>query len=373
VLVVALLSAVLGSAVGTAGTFALLGGNDDPVPVAEPVVRVDDDEERVAPRLEIQASDGLDRVAAVAETVLPTVVMVEVNGGGPAGAPGLSGNGSGVVYRSDGHIITNHHVISGADDVRIVFSDGSRADAEIVGSSPDNDLAVLKVEDTGDLTAIQIGDSSQVRVGELAVAVGSPFGLEGSVTAGVVSSLNRLIPVTGPGGQQFSLPNVIQTDAPINPGNSGGPLVAGDATLIGINSAILTQGGGGTNAGVGFAIPANVAVEVADQLIDQGFVRQAFLGVAGMNVNREIAERVGVDEGAIIEEVVAGTPAADAGLRPGDVIVAVDDQAIAAMDDLITEIFNLDVGDVVGITYIRDGQEETVEVTLAEKPSQTTE
>lgn len=378
--VLGLAVALIGGLVGSAAT--LLLPSQSQVAQSEPVVTEieapaeaeeapaadEDDDQDTTPRLETGAAEDEveadpDRVATVAAAVLPAVVMVEVDG-----AAGGAGNGSGVIYRTDGHIITNHHVIADAAQVRVVLSDSSRVDAEIVGSAPEQDLAVLKVEEVPDLTAIQIGESAQVRVGELAVAVGSPFGLDGSVTAGVVSSLNRQIPVTGPDGVGFVLQGVLQTDAPINPGNSGGPLVAGDATLIGVNSAILTRGGQAANAGVGFAIPANVVVEIADQLIEQGFVRQAFLGVAGITVNREIADRVGVDQGIVVEEVVEGTSAAEVGLQPGDVITALDGEPLIAMEELIADIFSRDVGEVLEITYSREGREETVEVTLGEKP-----
>jgi S1-C subfamily serine protease len=249
----------------------------------------------------------------------------------------------------------------------VLFADGERLPGEIVGTDPDTDLAVIKVE-RGGLAAISIGDSSDLRVGELAVAVGSPFGLEGTVTSGVISSLNRQIRVGGPDGAPLTLPNVIQTDAPINPGNSGGALVSGGAELIGINSAILTQGGTAANAGVGFAIPVNIATEIADQLIERGFVQHPFLGIAGTDVTREIAERVGVAEGAYVEQVVPDTPAAGAGLREGDVITAIAGEDIGSMQDLIAAVLRQEVGDAVAITYIRGGQETTAEVTLAEKP-----
>jgi putative serine protease PepD len=362
---IALLAALLGALLGTGGMLLYVEDRlvADAGPQASPIA------DTVAPKIEVNGADldGVDRVAAVAESVLPTVVQINIRGnGGPLDGV-AAGNGSGVIYRSDGHIITNNHVVAGGGRLEVLFSDGERMDAEIVGTDPETDLAVLKVARDG-LTAIQLGDSSDLRVGELAVAIGSPFGLEGTVTSGVISSLNRQIRVGAPDGTPLTLPNVIQTDAPINPGNSGGALVSGAAELIGINSAILTQGGTAANAGVGFAIPVNIAIEVADQLIERGFVQHPFLGIAGTDVSREIAERLGVDDGAYVEQVVPDTPAADAGLAEGDVITGVAGEAVGSMQDLIAAILRQEVGDDVDITYVRDGQETTARVTLAEKP-----
>ncbi|MPZ87231.1 MAG: PDZ domain-containing protein [Nitriliruptorales bacterium] len=317
-----------------------------------------------SPTIEVNGGEDLDRVAGVARAVLPSVVQVDIDGGDSAFG---TGNGSGVVYRSDGYIITNNHVVSRADGVTVVFADGSEADAEVVGTDRETDLAVLRVDRTG-MPAISVGDSSDLQAGELAVAIGSPFGLDGSVTAGVVSAVNRgPISVRGPDGERVSLYDVIQTDAPINPGNSGGPLVSGQGRLIGINSAILTGGRTPGNAGVGFAIPVGIAVETVDELISSGEVRYAFLGVQGMDVNPDVAERVGVDAGAHVDEVLSG-PAEDAGLRPGDVVTDVDGALIDSMDALVMAIRQADVGDTVSVTYRRSGEDVTVEVTLTELP-----
>ena len=359
---VAMIAALVGALLGSGAMLAYTDRRTADIPAAEPVRQ---DGDVFAPTIDVEEADGVDRVATIAAAVIPTVVQVDIEGGGPLGTG--TGNGSGVVYRSDGHIITNNHVVDGADAVEVVLSDGTRLAAEVVGTDPANDLAVLRVART-DLTAIQIGDSSSLVIGELAVAVGSPFGLEGTVTSGVVSALNRDIPVGGPGRAPMTMFNVIQTDAPINPGNSGGPLVGGDARLIGINSAILTAGGTPTNAGVGFAIPAETAVAIADELIDQGFVRHPLLGVQGGDLSEQLAERLGAEEGAYIELVQPGTPAADAGLQTDDVIVGVDDAAITSMNDLVMEIRKRAVGERVTVTYIRGGVEERVEVALAERP-----
>jgi putative serine protease PepD len=232
---IALLAALLGAVLGTAGSVAYLdtrAAEDDEA--ATPIVA----QPQEPPTIEVEGGEGFERVAAVAEAVLPSVVRVDIDAAeGPA-----SGNGSGVIYRADGHIITNHHVIAQAERLEVLFNDGTRANAEVVGSDPRNDLAVIKVDREG-LPAVRIGDSAALKVGDLAVAIGSPFGLDGSVTAGVVSALNRPIQVNDPTHGALTLPNVIQTDASINPGNSGGPLTNGDGELVGINSAILTRGG----------------------------------------------------------------------------------------------------------------------------------
>ena len=309
-----------------------------------------------------QPGGELDRVATVAAAVLPAVVQVNIDGTEDFAA--ASGNGSGVIYRADGYIVTNNHVVSGAGDLEVVFADRSAEPAQVVGTDPDNDLAVIKV-DVSDLPAIEIGDSSRLVVGQLAVAVGSPFGLEGSVTAGVISALDRPIDIRAPDGRPVRLPNVIQTDAPINPGNSGGALVGGDGRLIGINSAILTAGQP-ANAGVGFAIPASTVVDIADELIDNGFVRHPFLGVRGNTLNRETADRLGVEKGVFIEVVQEGTPAAEAGLRAGDVVVAVDGTPVESMDDLFLAVRDSEVGAAVTIDYVRNGEERTTEAVLAE-------
>ena len=358
--VIASIAALVGALVGSGAMIAYTDTRAEETPPAGTGERTGD---VFAPTLD--EGESMDRVAAIAAAVVPTVVQVDIEGGGPLGAG--TGNGSGVIYRSDGHIITNSHVVEAADSVDVVLADGTRLPAEVIGSDPANDLAVIRVE-RADLPAIQIGDSSELVIGELAIAVGSPFGLEGTVTAGVVSALNRNIPVGGPGPESLTMFNVIQTDAPINPGNSGGPLVGGDARLIGINSAILTTGGAPANAGVGFAIPVNTAVDIADELIAEGFVRHPLLGVQGSDLSEQLAERLGVSDGAYVDQVQPGTPAAEAGLQTDDVIVAVNDVPIESMSDLVLEIRNLAVGEEVTVTYIRGSAEETVQVTLAERP-----
>jgi len=352
---VVMVAALVGALAGAGGAMVATGARDDAAQGGSATVPP-------AQRRMIggDRGDDLDRVAQVAEAVLPSVVQIDV-----AGADG-AGNGSGVIYRADGYIVTNNHVAASGRSLEVVLPDGTRLPARVIGTDPDNDLAVLKVERTG-LPAIAVGDSTELHVGELAVAVGSPFGLESTVTAGVISALNRPIQVSGPGGTPVVLPNVIQTDAAINPGNSGGALVNGDAELIGINSAILTAGTA-ANAGVGFAIPVSTVVDIADDLIAQGFVEHAYLGVQGLSLTPELTERLDVDGGAYLQAIEPGAPADEAGLRPGDVIVSFDGEAIESMEELVLAVRKADVGATVEVTYIRDGERRTARITLVEKP-----
>lgn len=314
----------------------------------------------------VEEGEERGQIASVAAAVVDTVVQVNTEGG--SATTGHGGNGSGVIYRSDGYIVTNNHVVADADGLQVVLADGTELPAEVVGTDETNDLAVLRVEKTG-LPAIPIGDSSDLQVGETAIAVGSPFDLEGTVTAGVISAVNRgPIRVGVPGRGQQVMSNLIQTDAPINPGNSGGALVGTDARLIGVNAAILTRSGASGNAGVGFAIPANTVVKVADSLIEKGFVEHPFLGVEGRDVPSSEAERLGVEEGAYVDNTMKGTPAAAAGLAPDDVVVELDGEPITSMDDLIMAVRSREVGDTVTITYIREGEKRTTEAQLAKRP-----
>jgi S1-C subfamily serine protease len=360
VAVVALLAGLLGSLIGSGLTAAALRGNTTVPGPRAPVARG-----IAAPTVLAPGEGQPDRVTAIAEAVLPSVVQVDV--GGRREPHLLLGNGSGVIYRSDGFIVTNHHVVAGADEIRVRFDHGGSAPARIVGSDPVNDLAVIKV-DAADLPAIQIGDASKVRIGQLAVAVGSPFGLAGSVTAGIVSGLGRPLDITSAEGEQVHLVDAIQTDAPINPGNSGGALVGSDGKLIGINSAIFTNGQP-ANSGVGFAIASDTVVRVVDQLIATGTVHYAFLGIEGETVSPADAARLGVQDGARVDRVHPGTPAEAAGLRPDDVIIKAGGQAVASIDDLIRLLREQPVGQRVTIIYLRDRSQRSVDVVLMERPA----
>ena len=367
---IGMLGALLGAVIGTAGTLAaveFLGIAAGPrAPEAGPAVQ--------APVVE-GGSGEPTVVTAVANAVTPSVVRIDVldeqrRDGELVGVP--AGVGSGVVYRSDGYLLTNNHVVENADRVRVRFSDGEAADAEVVGTDPLTDLAVLKVERTG-LPAINLRIEPSVVVGETAIAIGSPFGLDASVTAGVVSALNRDLEVPPQNGRgALVIPTVIQTDAAINPGNSGGALVDAQGRLIGINTAILTASGG--SQGVGFAIGVGSAVAAADQIIEQGFVSHAFLGVGGFDLTPEVARRyeqeygIELDGGAVVERVIEGSAAEEAGLQPEDVIVAVDGEPIEDMSDLTVVIRRYRPGDSLTLTFVREDARIEAEVTLGERP-----
>ena len=297
-----------------------------------------------------------DDIASIASAVSPSVVFIEV-----AGARG-QGSGSGVILREDGYVLTNAHVVNGAQAVRVTLPDGQVYDGEVVGADTRSDVAVVQLDDATDLPAATFAQSTP-RVGDLTVAIGSPFGLEGSVTSGIVSALNRSVP-----GQGNTLVDMIQTDAAINPGNSGGALVNGDGEVVGINTAILSPSG--ANDGIGFAIPVETALPIAEQLIDKGFVEHAQLGIQGQDVDPAAAElySLGASQGALVAAVAPGGGAEEAGLQRGDIITAIDDEPVTSMADLAGEISRHAPGDVVTLTVVRDADELTLDVTLGSAP-----
>ena len=307
--------------------------------------------ERVSATGSAVKQDLLTGVASVAQSVMPSIVRVDVSGTtGPFGQS-ATGTGSGVIYSSDGYIITNNHVIDNATSIEVTLSTGQRLPAKLIGTaSPGDDIALIKIDKTG-LTPATFGSTSDLSVGDLAVAIGSPFGLQGTVTAGVISALHRNINL----GQGENLTDAIQTDAPINPGNSGGALADGKGDVIGINTAIL--GGSGGNVGVGFAIPISIAKRDADQIIQTGHAQRPFLGISGDNAPNS--------GGALVQSVVSGGPAAKAGLRARDVIVALDGKALTSFDDLIAGLSTHQPGQKVQVTYVRSGARHTVTVTLS--------
>jgi S1-C subfamily serine protease len=293
--------------------------------------------------------------------------------------------GSGFVYDNNGHIITNYHVVNGGGRLDVTFLDGTVYRASLIGSDPFTDLAVLYVEEapTDKLIPLPLADSTAIRVGEQVAAIGNPFGLSGSMSAGIVSGLGRLIPSQEAGA--FSIPDVIQTDAPINPGNSGGPLLNMRAQVIGINSAIFSTTG--QFAGVGFAIPSNTMSKVVPALITQGSFTHPWLGVSGTDMTPGIAEALGLEEprGFLVVDVVAGSPAERAGVRGGsqettvdgrpielggDVIVNVDDRQVRKIDDILVYLQReKSVGDDLKLTVLRDGEMQNITATLAARPS----
>ncbi|MEX2549934.1 MAG: trypsin-like peptidase domain-containing protein [Nitriliruptoraceae bacterium] len=368
------LGTVLGAAFGTLGTLWVTGVLPEAEEDTAAVGEAEDAAETVnAPVIEPLTQGSI--VPAVAEAVTPSVVRIDVrargedgeDGSGPGGQSGL---GSGVIYRSDGYIITNHHVVERGGTVEVRLASGDVLPAEIVGSDELNDIAVVRI-DADDLPAINIrAQDEPLIVGETVIAIGSPFGLDASVTAGVISALNRELRLDeqNPGEGVLTIPSIVQTDAAINPGNSGGALVDAQGRLVGINTAILS--GTGANQGVGFAVPAAQAVESADQLIEQGFVRHALLGIAGRDISAEDAESLGLPDsrGAIIETVQEGTGAAEVGLRPGDVIMSVDGEPLATMSELVAAVRDRSPGDIVELEVFRDGEEFDLEVELSERP-----
>jgi putative serine protease PepD len=301
-------------------------------------------------------AEGAD-IADIADALLPSVARVDVTV-----AQG-TGSGSAVVYRPDGYLLTNEHVVRGASAVQVTLPDGTTLDAEVVGGDEFHDLAVLRIDPgglpAGELPAPAFADE-QPRIGETAIAIGSPFELDGSVTAGIVSGLGRSIPGT-------PLRDLIQTDAPINPGNSGGALVNARGEVIGINTAILGGAGGAAgNIGIGFAIPITNARPLADQLIDQGFVQYAQLGVQAQNIDPGVAEvyGLGVSEGALVLTVVPGSGAEAAGLERGDIITALGGEPIAGVLDLVGAIRLHEPGADVEIEFVRRGETQTTTATL---------
>lgn len=368
-----------------------------------------------------QVSEAMDIVAAqeqvltsIYERVVPSVVHIRVTQKVDAGnlmenfqfnmpdIPGLpfdmpdtpqtpdepfysQGEGSGFVWDDQGHIVTNNHVIADATEVRVIFADGTSLEAEVLGADPNSDLAVLQVDAADqELVPVELGDSEALKVGQVAVAIGNPFGLENTMTYGIVSALGRTI---SSGASAFSIPEVIQTDAPINPGNSGGPLLDREGRVIGINTQIVS--GSGSNAGIGFAVPVNIAKQVVPALIEKGSYDYAWLGISGQTLSPEVAEVMRLPEGtqgALIVEVTPNGPAEAAGLQGssdklthngveypmgGDVITSLDGRPVTSMDDLIRYLTSdLRPGDKVNLEVIRsNGKKVTVEVTLGTRPS----
>jgi len=262
--------------------------------------------------------------------------------------------GSGIVIDAErGLVVTNHHVIDGADEIRLTLHDGRRVDARLIGSDPETDIALLQAAAT-DLSQLPMADSDALKVGDFVVAIGSPFGLAQTVTSGIVSALGR----TGLGIEGYE--SFIQTDASINPGNSGGPLVNLNGELVGINTAILAPGGG--NVGIGFAIPTNMARAVIDQILEHGSMRRGLFGAAAQDLTPELADALGTDErhGAVISTVERDSAAERAGLRAGDLVLALDGRPVSSGAELRTRIGLLRAGSPVELTVLREGRRLTL-------------
>ncbi len=303
---------------------------------------------------------GQEAVVEIAQRILPSVVNIEVQYGGLQ-----AGVGSGFIYRSDGYIVTNNHVVEDASRLKVSLRDGSTYEANVVGTDPDTDIAVIRIG-ASDLPAAPLGTSSDLVVGELAVAVGSPEGFEGSVTSGIISALNRNIYIGN-----TPLLDVIQTDAAINPGNSGGPLCNSAGQVIGINTAIYSQTASGGYDGLGFAIAIDNAKPVIEQLIEKGRATHPWLGFMGSTLVPDTARAydLPVEEGAIVRRVIANGPADKAGLQAGDIIVAIDGAEVDSMDQVMLEVRKHQVGDEVTVDFYRGQEKKQVKAVLEEKPS----
>lgn len=354
----------------------------------------------VAPGALGQAADQEQQLIDLYKRVSPAVVNIRVTKrsegsrrfqpeqGTPPGDY-VRGQGSGFVIDREGHIVTNHHVVEGAEEVLVAFGDGDQARAKLIGSDADSDLAVIKVDrlPSEEIVPVELGDSDQVQVGQAAVAIGNPFGLQGTLTTGIISAVGRTLPLgresTTVGGR-FSIPRMLQTDAAINPGNSGGPLLDSRGRVIGINTAINAREG--VNSGVGFAVPVNLIRRIVPELIRQGRYSYPWLGISGRDVNPDIVDAMGLPErrGALIVEVIKGSPAERAGLQGsdrsvtvsearleigGDIVTAIDGHPVHRFDDLLVYLIEkTSVGQRVELTVWRRGGEETVEVALLERP-----
>ena len=314
------------------------------------------------------------------------------NNNNQANAPVSQALGSGFVWNTDGYIVTNNHVVNGADTIEVRFADGTVVPAKLVGTDPDSDLAVIKVDNPGfTLTPITMSDGSAVKVGQVAVAIGNPFGLENTMTAGIVSALGRTLPSTQTNnndGSTYTIPDIIQTDASINPGNSGGPLVDDTGALIGVNSAIDTSSG--SNSGVGFAIPSTIVNRVVPELIKNGKYQHAYLGVSIVSMQPDLAKAMNLSStqrGALVESVQTGSPAEKAGLKGssqqvtinglnaqvgGDIITAVDGTAVKTSDDVIAYLeSHVSVGQKVTLNILRGGKDQSIDVTVEARPANT--
>ncbi|GAA3116825.1 S1C family serine protease [Nonomuraea salmonea] len=350
-LALAAVAALGAAALGGGAVGAYLAGGSTPVATATPS----------QPSPVFRTAADQYTVAQVAEKVQPSVVMIQ----------GSTSEGSGVVLSADGLILTNNHVVSGQDSgLTVKFNDGKMAKATVVGTDPATDLAVIRAQDVSGLAAVTLGDSDQLKVGDDVLAIGSPLGLDGTVTSGIVSALDRTVTAgNGPQDQQLppgwggrsqpeditTLGGMIQTDAAINPGNSGGALVNAAGELVGINSAVASDG-----VNLGFAIPVNTAKHVSEQLIKDGKVTHVYLGVSVTNATGDVP-------GALIRQVTKGSPAEKAGLKEGDLITKIGSTQVASGDTVVGQVRGYKVGQQVAITYQRGGEESTVTVTMEEQ------
>jgi S1-C subfamily serine protease len=351
------LAAGVAGALVTLGVLALLGRLGEGEDRADPAVI------REAARPAAAPLAGSASVVRIAEEVRPAIAKVRVRVRGDEAAS----SGSAVLYRDDGHLLTNAHVVEGADAIEVSLADGSMHEASVVGTDQLTDIAVLRIATAADgrpyPTAV-LGTAVDLAVGQPVVAIGSPLGLAGgsSVTTGVVSALGREVEAEG-----TSLLDMVQTDAAISPGSSGGALVDGTGAVIGITTAVGVSEVGAE--GLGFAVPVDVARSVAEEIITTGRAVHVWLGVTGSDLDRRSAEDLGVRGGARVEQVVDGSPADEAGVVPSDVVVAVEEEPVASMSALVIALRERDPGDEVALEVLRDGDRRQVTVSLVERPS----
>jgi len=310
----------------------------------------------------VSSSGTQSPIASIVAAALPSVVEVKVEGRAeslpnpfplPVPSPRVQGLGSGWVFDDAGHVVTNEHVVNGAAKVTVVFQDGTEVPARVVGTDPSTDVAVLELEEEHESAPLPLGSTSSLRLGDTVIAIGSPLGLQGTVTAGIVSGLGRDIQAPN----QFTIDGAVQTDAALNHGNSGGPLLDASGRVVGMNAQIASETG--ANSGIGYAIPVETVKQIADQLIASGKVEHPYLGVRIEDA----------DGGARIVEVVSGSPAAEAGLRQGDVVTEVAGAAIGTADELREAVAARKPGESLELTVERDGETKTVTVELGTRPA----
>lgn len=391
-ILIVLLVVVIPLAFMSMSSFRISGSNTAVVQVAETIAPGAEATQALVPTLTVPSNGALPGASeslvgavdleALYAQVNPGVVNIQVlvEQGGNIG----EGAGSGFILDTDGHIITNNHVVSGAADITVVFFDGFEEAAKVIGVDRDSDLAVIQVADMPpNVHPLPLSNSDEVKVGEWVVAIGNPFGLGSSMSTGIVSAVGRTI---ASGATPFSIPQAIQTDAAINPGNSGGPLLNLNGEIIGVNAQIATQGSVAANVGVGFAIPSNVVRTVAPVLIRTGSYQWPWLGVRGTSVNLLLQEanNLSTQDGAYIVEVVQGGPSEKAGLKGatgtvsvsgfdvpsgGDVIIGVDGQPVQKYNDLLAYISFRDPTATVELTILRGGQQQQLTVQLQPRPA----
>jgi S1-C subfamily serine protease len=353
-----------------------------PAPLATPIVSKESGDGNVVNQIYRRDGGG---VAFIESTEAPEEAPSPLTpfGEGESRGGGIA-TGSGIVIDNEGHVLTNNHVVEGATKIEVKLgASNAEHTAEVIGTDPASDIALLKVEAPADqLRPLALGDSSKVRVGDPVVAIGNPFGLDRTVTAGIVSALQRQI--QAPDG--FSISHVIQTDAAINPGNSGGPLIDSAGNVIGINSQIETGGGGNGNVGIGFSIPINTAREVVNEIEKNGKVEHAFLGIDGSSITPALAKAVNlpVSKGVLVAEVVKGGPADKAGLQGGsteatiegasfqlggDIITEANGEPIGSMEDVINAVDSAKPGEKMELTVLRHGETKKIAVTLGNRPN----